>query len=377
MNPVLLFGLFTASGSCPDGYGGPNPEWVDGSSLVSASRPDAVASLDRYLFPPDQGRDDPRRAGIRTDGVVVVHHGEVLYERYGGGYARDTRHLAWSVTKSFENALAGIAVQEGLLSLDASICTWLPSVPEASCAVRVRDLLEFASGWDWHETYEGSSPTTSSVLAMLYGQGHADMAAFVASLALRDPPGSTYMYSSGDAVVLSAVVGAALSPRFGQAFPFTTLFLPIGMDSAVLETDAHGTYVGSSYLFATPRDLARFGWFLLQDGCWNGQRLLPKGWVAASTVPSEPFRKKPLARDPGDVQGRMFWLNRRVPEVGQQDLPWPAVPNDAYAAEGHWGQTIAIVPSADLVVVRTADDRDDTFSEDRLLELALALVGAP
>ena len=95
-----------------------------------------------------------------------------------------------------------------------------------------------------------------------------------------------------------------------------------------------GTFVGSSYLYATPRHLARFGQLLLHDGCWDGERILPAGWVAWSTEVTPGIRAKALGRSPGDVQGRHFWLNRPVPEAGQDEPPWPSVPQDLFAAKG-------------------------------------------
>lgn len=350
----------------------PVDDWPDATSSAPAA---PVEALDALLFP-GTDRSDKERRGTRTDGVVVVHDGAVIYERYGGGYTADTRHLAWSATKSFTNALAGVAVHQGLLDLDASICPTVPVADEAACAVTVRHLLEFSSGFDWRETYEGESPTTSSVLAMLYGEGQADMAAFTAGHPLRDPPGTSWMYSSGDTNVLAAVVGSVLAPKHGERFPFTVLLDRIDMTSATWERDRAGTYVGSSYLYATPRDLARFGLLLLHDGCWRGERLLPEGWVEASTQVSEAMRIKALARDDGDVQGRQFWLNRPVPEAGQAERPWPDAPEDAFAAKGHWKQSVTVIPSEDLVVVRTADDRDGTFDYSAMLGLAIELAGA-
>lgn len=355
--------------ACAGGLENPAAGWAARTDLPA----DRVAALDAVLFPPDTDRADPDRAGVRTDGVVIVHRGVIVYERYADGWEQGDRHLAWSVTKTFTNALAGIAVRDGVLSIEDPICRYVEVASPASCTVKVRNLLEFSSGWDWHETYENASPTSSSVLAMLYGTGRGDMVHFVTGHTLRDPPGTSWMYSSGDTNVLSGIVGAALKPLYGEKFPWHALFEPLGM-KATWERDGAGTYVGSSYLWATPRDLARFGLFLLHDGCWNGQRLLPPGWVEASIAVSEPMRGRVLDRDPGDVQGRQIWLNRPVPEIGQTTLPWPSVPEGAFAARGHWGQAIAVIPSADLVVVRTADDRDRTTDFDRILALALALV---
>jgi CubicO group peptidase (beta-lactamase class C family) len=183
-------GAHAGDPSCPDDGYWPAASWPDRTEDAAAMRPDAIAALDAYLFDPSLDRGDRDRRGVRTDGVVIVHRGAVVYERYGGGYDRDTRHLAWSATKTFTNALVGVAVREGLVSLDDSVCEHLTAPDEAACVVTVQHLLEFASGFDWRETYEGVSPTASSVLAMLYGEGHADMASFVLGHPLRDPPGT-------------------------------------------------------------------------------------------------------------------------------------------------------------------------------------------
>jgi CubicO group peptidase (beta-lactamase class C family) len=239
----------------------------------------------------------------------------------------------------------------------------------------VVDLLEFSSGLDWHETYEGSSPTASSVLAMLYGQGQPDMGTFVAQHTFRDKPGSTYMYSSGDSNLLAAVVRRVMEPQEGARYPWTRLFDPLGMTNVTWERDLSGTIVGSSYLYAPPRDMARFGWLLREDGCWNGQMLLPNRWVRDMSQVSPGFKSKPIGAEADDVQGRQLWLNQPVPEQGRTGLPWPSVPQDAIAARGHWGQSIVAIPSLDMVVVRTADDRDGSFSLDHFLALAMAVAG--
>lgn len=243
--------------------------------------------------------------------------------------------------------------------------------------MKIKHLLEFSSGFDRTEIYEDKSNQASSVLAMLYGEGHRDMARFVAEHRLRDAPGTTFMYSTGESLLLLSSVQESVQKKLqkGDVFPFEWLFNPIGMRSAVLERDAKGHFKGGSHAFATPRDFARFGWLFLNDGCWEGQRLLPEGWVADSTKVSEPFKLRALESELGDAQGRMWWLNKAVPEQGFDTLPWPDAPGDAFAARGHWGQSITVIPSLDTVVVRTADDRESgAFDLNKFLSLALALV---
>jgi CubicO group peptidase (beta-lactamase class C family) len=358
-----------ASAACPEREPWPTREWTPGALL--AGREQALAAFEQYAFTL-VGKDEERK-GVRTDGVVIIHRGRLVYERYARGFKAEQRHLGWSMSKSVTNALTGVAVAHGALSLDDSICKHVKASSEAACAITVRNLLEFGSGLDWKEDYEDGGLQTSSVLAMLYGEGRRDMVRFITSHALRDKPGTSWEYSSGDTTLLAGVVGAAMKPRFGEGWEWKLLLDPVGTRSAMWERDPQGTLVGSSLLHATPRDWAKLGFLFLNDGCWEGQRLLPEGWVASSVAVSEPLRQKRVDWDPGDVQGWQLWLNRRVPGF-QDEKPWPDVPEDAYAMRGHWGQSVTVIPSRDLVVVRLSDDRERAFKLNTFLSLALALV---
>ncbi len=361
--------------SCPANDRWPSPDWPSRTEEFARTRGEQIRALEEYAFTL-QGADEDR-IGVRTDGVVVIHRGEIVYERYARGFTAEKRHLAWSVSKSFINALVGRGVLLGELAVEDSICKHAPDLPESHCGITLRHLLEFASGLDWKETYEGQSNQASSVLAMLYGKGWRDMAAFVASHAPRDPPGESWAYSSGDTTLLSSVIGRTLSAKHGERWPWVLLFDRIGMRRATWERDAKGNLVGSSYLYAPPRELAKLGYLYLHGGCWNGERLLPEDWIARSTQVSEPLLKKPLYRDAGDVQGWQFWLNRPVPSLDGDARPHEDLPEDMYAARGHWGQQISVYPSEDLVVVRVADDRDGSFDFNRFGALVLAMVRAP
>jgi CubicO group peptidase (beta-lactamase class C family) len=347
----------------------PAPDWETPKIEATQARVAAVKALDEYMFTL-RGADADRQ-GIRTDSVLVLKSGQVVYERYARGYDATKRHLAWSVSKSFTNALAGRAIALGALGLDDSLCQYLPKTRADNCVITVRHLLDFSSGLDWAEVYEHKSNQESSTLAQLYGEGRADMAAFIANHQRRDPPGTTFEYSTGETTLLMAVVQAALTPKLGRDFAWSALFDPLGLRSAVWERDQTGTLVGGAYLYATPRDFARLGYLFLNDGCWQGQRLLPEGWVRDATAVSEAYRHKVVDRSWGDIQGREWWLNQPVAEA-LQPVPWPDVPQDAYAAEGHWNQLVLVVPSKDLVVVRTGDDRDErALDYNRFFKLAI------
>lgn len=358
-----------AAAACPEGVLWPEPDWQE--ALLPAASP-AVQAFEDYVF--TLVGADADRLGLRTDGVVVVHRGRIIFERYARGYAQKNRHLAWSVSKSVTNAMVGVAVGRGYLTLDDSICDHYDAA--VHCETTVGDMLDWGSGLDWNEGYENEAYYLSSVISMLYGVGSGDMAAFVAGHPLAHEPGTYYSYSTGDTVLLSAVLAGALDPGMEESFPWDFVFDPIGMTSAMFELDRGGSFVGGSYAYATPRDFARFGYLFLRDGCWDGRRILPEGWVAMSTTPNPSFLGNPpegWVDEKDAVPGRHWWLNVPLPELGHESV-WTGAPPDTFAALGHWGQTIFVVPSQDLVIVRTADDRETgVLDRPRYLELALAL----
>ena len=142
-------------------------------------------------------------------------------------------------------------------------------------------------------------------------------------------------------------------------------FEPLGLDSAVYERDNAGTYVGGSYAYLTPRDAAKFGYFYLQNGCWDDVELLPSYWVNTSTNPSIPIQLGGLVGSSSDVSGWSWWTNQDIPTHGY--TKWlPDAPDDTFSANGHWGQYIIVIPSWNLIIVRTGDDRDGSLDVNNL-----------
>jgi CubicO group peptidase (beta-lactamase class C family) len=233
------------------------------------------------------------------------------------------------------------------------------------------------SGFDWKEVYENESNQQSSVLALLYGQGHDDMGRFNAMHPLRDKPGTSWLYSSGDTCTLADAVGKALTPKYGDRYPWPVLFDKLGMKHVAFERDHAGTFIGASYFYATARDAARFGYLYENDGCWKGERLLPEGFVKKVSTVNDAFLAKHVRADEKNPYGLGWWLNVPVP-AHHLDKPYPDAPDDMFAAEGHWGQSITVIPSLDLVIVRFADDREHgAFNGNQFLKLAIAVGKAP
>jgi CubicO group peptidase (beta-lactamase class C family) len=323
----------------------PTADW----EVASPGREGDPERLSRLL---DDAFSEPEPARLRrTRAVVVVRGGRIVAERYAPGFGPQTPLLGWSMTKSLTNALCGILVRQGKLDpkAPARVPEWRQA-GDARQAITVDLLLRQSSGLRWNEVYE-TSPFDSSVIDMLYGRGHRDMAAFAASKPLAHPPGSVWSYSSGTTLILSRILRSLIGsdPDY-HAFPRRELFERIGMNSALIELDDAGTFVGSSYSYATARDWARFGLLYLRDGMWEGARILPAGWVD--------YTRTPAPAAPHGEYGAHFWLNAGAKDRGVPS-PDPRAPADLFYASGHDGQVVAIVPSRDLVIVRIGLTPDD------------------
>jgi len=323
----------------------------------------ALDALDAYAFP---DRDDATRGGVRTNALLVIRDGVVVYERYAGPTQADTPHLTWSASKSIMATVLGVAYGEGRFKLDAPVAQYYPPFARHP-GVKIGHLLNWASGLDWQEDYE-YAPLKSSVVAMLYTRGRADMAAFAAAHDAAAAPGQRFRYSSGDSNVLSAALKGMVGADVYGDYPWKALFEPIGITSAVWETDAAGTFVGSSYAYLTARDLARIGLLMQREGRWQDRQLLPKAWIDFNRSPFANYQPLPGSRG-GAVPGGQWWLNAAV---GAAPKPWPDAPGDTFAALGHWGQGLYVLPEEKLVVVRYADDRDGSFRHNELLKRVTA-----
>ena len=284
---------------------------------------------------------------------IVLHKGFPVAEVYKPDFKRDTRFLSWSVAKSFANALTGILVKQGKLDImqPADIEEWRG---DERSKITLNDLLQMQSGLKWNEDY-GSR---SDVNLMLFNEG--DMSRFAVSCTSEYPAGTNWKYSSGTANIISSLIRNEFeSDTSCYAFIQDQFFEKIGITDAVFEVDPSGDFVGSSYLYATARDYARFGLLYLNDGVFNGEQILPEGWVD--------YTRTPASASNGEY-GALFWLNRSG--------KFPSAPEDMYSCNGHDGQYIFIIPSRDLVIVVLgfSPKPDNEIDLDRLLKDILATV---
>lgn len=239
---------------------------------------------------------------LYTRAVVVVHNGRIIAERYGEGITKDTPLLSWSIAKSMVNALIGIMAQQGKIDIKkpAPVAEWQKTKDDPRRAITLDQMLRMSSGLDWVEVY--AEKPISDVNMMLFLQ--PDMAAFAAAKPQIAPPDKEWRYSSGTTNIICRII----KERTGNLnnywnFPRRELFNKIGMRSAVWSTDATGTFIGSSFIYATARDYARFGLLYLNDGVWQGKRL-------ASLRLGKIFRHTDTRHAPGAIW-RTFLAQRR------------------------------------------------------------------
>ncbi|PJI91107.1 serine hydrolase domain-containing protein [Luteimicrobium subarcticum] len=319
---------------------------------LTTSTDDAVTAALADGFGDDLAADD--RADLGTRGVVVLQDGKLVAERYADGFSATTPQLGWSMTKSVTNLLVGRLVEQGKVGLDDDHLR--PEWTDDRADITIRELMQMTSGLSWDETYDLGTPITQ----MLYGE--PDMAGYVASQKLAHTPGSYLQYSSGSTTLLCSVVtqddGGADAPR-------REVFAPLGLSSATLEVDGVGTPVCGSYMWATPRDWATVGELALQDGVWDGTKLLPTGWMAQSTQAVDT-----TVEEGSDGYASGWWSNTRADGSVIDDR----LPADTYYADGHDGQYVIVVPSQKLVVARLGftPTRDD----DRVMTMTSELVDA-
>jgi CubicO group peptidase (beta-lactamase class C family) len=299
---------------------------------ASAVRPDVQRIVDRAFEEPNPSRLR------RTHAVVVVHGGEIVAERYARGVRADTPLPGWSMAKSVLNALVGILVDDGRLAIDSrELRPEWPS-PDPRAAISLEDLLRMRSGLRFSEAY--ANPW-SDVVQMLFNA--PDTAAYASRQPLSARPGAVWSYASGTSNILSAIVRQAVGGSAYPNWPRKALFDRLEMPSAIVEPDASGTFVFSSFMLATARDWARYGQLWVDGGRLGGHAILSKEWIRFSTTPT--------MESPDGRYGAHWWLKLN-PEIGGDGSASARIAADALFAIGHEGQTLTVIPSRRLVIVR-------------------------
>jgi CubicO group peptidase (beta-lactamase class C family) len=264
-----------------------------------------------------------------TYALLIVKDGKLLYEKYNAGANGFYLQYSWSMAKSITHALTGILVKQGRLDIyePADVPEWQG---DERSKITLDQLLRMSSGLEFAEDY--TDDQVSDVIPMLQFEGRHDTGAFAANKPLIHEPGSFWSYSSGTTNIicriLKGIVGGGASGML--EFMENELFGPIGIRSATPKFDTSGTFIGSSYLLASPQDFARFGLLYLRNGSWQGRDILPEGWVD--------YARTPTYKDEESCYGAQWWMRPDKPE-------W-------FYCGGYDGQRILCIPEKDAVIVR-------------------------
>ena len=372
---VLVFAAASASAqtlaplpSQPAGVAWPGADW----ETAPAPRDLDVAAFDLAVTEAFAG---PHPLMGETRAVLIVQGGRIVFERYGDGYTRDTRLTSWSMAKSITHALVGAAVMEGQVSIDAPMGNPLWRAGDRRASITWRQWLQMVDGLDYQESNENVALAGNA--RMLFGDGRRDVARWAAERPLLHDPGTTWNYSSADTILVSDALTRAIVSDPSDVNDRRTrmrtwmnerLFDRIGMHP-VVEFDPQGTFYGSSLIWASARDFARFGYLYLRDGVWDGARVLPQGWVD--------FGRTPGPAQNTDTYGAGWWLTP-AQGTGRPSRSLITDPGmaDAFSAQGYEGQIIVVVPSKDLVLVRLGRFDGGLEAWDALGDWATRLIGA-
>jgi CubicO group peptidase (beta-lactamase class C family) len=332
---------------------------IAGPEVVEPSDERLRTALDRAFAEPS---DAPSR---RTKAVVVVHAGRVIAERYARSYGVETPVPGYSDTKSVISALIGILVRDGRLSVTdpAPVPGWR-GAGDPRGAITIDHLLRMTSGLAWDEVLTGSTVASDTRMSFV----ERDMAAFAERAPLETAPGATWMYNSGNTMILSRIIRDAVGggARDVLRFAHRELFGPLGMRNVTLPLDATGTPVGSRAMLASARDWARFGMLYLNDGVVGGRRILPEGWVQYSSAPTPGARLG---------YGAGFWTNFDLVPGAARRRGW-GMPADSFYASGWLGQIIVMVPSEQLVAARFGVSHNPLADHDGVLRLVADVLAA-
>ncbi|OFE12966.1 hypothetical protein PHACT_07295 [Pseudohongiella acticola] len=324
-----------------------NSRWPHGTRVETID-----AQMQRTL---DAMVAEDNNNGLDTRALLVVKDGDIVAESYAQGAGPDTPLLGWSMAKSLTSVMLGNLAYQDQLDVDEQLdfASWSE---DKRADIRIRDLLTMTDGLDFSEQYNPGDDATAMLFTEPSASGYA-----IARPALH-APGTRFNYSSGTANILSRIyfnrTGGTLASSLAEYRAH--IAGPLSFQHAVFEPDARGVLVGSSYLYASARDWARLGQMMLQGGVLNGQRIVSEDWVEQSTRPNNSGNHK--------AYGYQWWLN-----TGDAAPRWPDLPADAYAAQGNRQQSLTVIPSENVVIVRLGWTSGRYPANERFAEIVGAL----
>ncbi|MGE3760273.1 MAG: serine hydrolase domain-containing protein, partial [Pseudobdellovibrionaceae bacterium] len=323
---------------------------------------------------------------FKTDSVVVIKDGYLVYDYYNNGYKEGQPHMLWSFSKGIANAVLGAAEKKGYLHRYTKVASYYPEVAKdpRGYNMTLDHLMHMSSGLGYYEEHPKNIIFSDSIFINYSYKGYKDMALFTAQKSLLHEPGTKFNYSSGECNLAMGILkkGIANQKEY-DTFPWTGLFNKLGMSSTRLEQDAAGTFVAGSFGWSAATDIAKLGYLYLNNGVWNGERIFPEVWVDYSLKPAQALMNTLLVqanemRLNQEAYGAYWWLNKKLPM--NEYLPYPGTPEDAFLAMGYKGQTLAVIPSLNMIVVRLGNDgiqEETKLDRVKMLRLLVQSVNSP
>lgn len=320
-------------------------DWIDTVEVITAEQSDRLDQVIATAF-----QNDPDKI-INTRGVVVLYQGQLVGEGYANGLHENSRLLGWSMTKSLTSTMAGLLARDSLLDIEdlAPVSSWLGTNKEN---ITYTNLLQMSSGLEFEEEY-GSYSDANEMLWISDTMGLVTV-----DQPMEADPGEKWYYSSGTTNLLMLLMRDFFSDQDAYLdYLNQELFNRIGAYSMMIEPDAAGNLVGSSFGWGTARDWARVGQLYLNNGRWGDEQILPEEWVSF-------VRQPPADSRASNMYGAQFWLNK----------PHPELPEDTYYMGGFHGQRVFIIPSEELVVVRLGVTYNGNFNFDQFVNQIIEVI---
>ncbi len=294
---------------------------------------------------------------FKTDSLLVIKDGHLVFEGYYNNYHQDQRHALFSLGKTMINALYGIMEHQGLVHRDDLLSQYYPT---GHSSVTLRHLLNMSSGIDWIEEDSKDLLASDPWFAFYSRESYRDMPAWVDARGQAHSANTKFNYSSGDSGLLVAAMRGAVAESDYANFAWKNLFRPLGMNTVAIEKDGSGFQALHGSGFASTRDIARLGLLYLSHGVVEGRQLWPADWVnfTATRAPAQSTPADPNDRNLQNNQayGAQIWLN--IKRAGDKARPYPELPSNALLGLGSRGQILMILPTEKLIMVRTATDSE-------------------
>jgi CubicO group peptidase (beta-lactamase class C family) len=298
---------------------------------------------------------------FKTDSIVIVKNGYLVYDYHANDYKPDQKHALFSLGKTMLNALAGVLEQQGILNRNDKVRRYYPGIDRGSQKeITISHLMWMSSGLEWIEEDKKNLLQSDPWFAFYSRASYADMPLWVTQRAQIHPENTKFNYSSGDSGLLVATIRGAIPREHYLHFAWAWLFDKLGMRTVAIEQDQAGNLGLHGIGYASPQDIARMGLLYLRNGKVNHEQILPPDWVQFSNqmAPAQLNLPDPDDRNLQNNQsyGAQIWLNKK--RAGDTELPYPELPENAMLGLGTRGQILLILPDEDLVFVRTATDTE-------------------